>query len=69
MKKLKCLDARGCPFLTQGKIYNCLDELEYYYRILNNAGDICYYDEYRFEVIEEESSDLEELLDIDTNEL
>ena len=67
MKKLKCLDARGCRFLTQGKIYNCLDELEYYYRILNNAGDICYYDEYRFEVIKEESSDLEELLDIDTD--
>ena len=69
MKKLKCLDAKGCSFLTQGKIYNCLDELECYYRILNNAGDICYYDEYRFEVIEEKSSDLEELLDIDTDEI
>ena len=67
MKKIKCLDARGCGFLTQGKIYDCLDELEYYYEILNNAGNICDYDKYRFEVIEEESSDLEELLDIDTD--
>ena len=69
MKKLKCLDARGCGFLTQGKIYDCLDELKYYYEILNNAGDRCDYDKYRFEVIEEESSDLEELLDIDTDAL
>ena len=69
MKKLKCLDARGCGFLTQGKIYDCLDELKYYYEILNDIGDICDYDKYRFKVIEEESSDLEELLDIDTDEL
>ena len=69
MKKLKCLDARGCGFLTQGKIYDCLDELKYYYEILNNAGDRCDYDKYRFEVIEEESSDLEELLDIDNDAL
>ena len=67
MKKLKCLDARGCGFLTQGKIYDCLDELKYYYEILNDIGDICDYDKYRFKVIEEESSDLEELLDIDTD--
>ena len=69
MKKLKCLDARGCGFLTQGKIYNCLGELKYYYEILNDIGDICDYDKYRFKVIEEESSDLEELLDIDTDEI
>ena len=69
MKKLKCLDARGCGFLTQGKIYDCLGESKYYYKILNNAGDRCDYDKYRFEVIEEESSDLEELLDIDTDAL
>lgn len=69
MKKLKCLDAKGCGFLTQGKIYDCLDELKHYYEILNDAEDICDYDKYRFEVIEEESSDLEELLDIDTDEL
>ena len=69
MKKLKCLDARICGFLTQGKIYDCLGELEYYYEILNDAGNICDYDKYRFEVIEEESSDLEELLDIDTDEI
>ena len=69
MKKLKCLDARDCGFLTQGKIYDCLGELEYYYEILNDAGNICDYDKYRFEVIEEESSDLEELLDIDTDEI
>lgn len=69
MKKLKCLDARGCGFLTQGKIYDCLDELKYYYEILNDIGDICDYDKYRFKVIEEESSDLEELLDIDTDEI
>ena len=67
MKKLKCLDARGCGFLTQGKIYDCLDELKHYYEILNDVGDICDYDKYRFKVIEEESSDLEELLDIDTD--
>ena len=69
MKKLKCLDARGCGFLTQGKIYDCLDELKYYYEILNDIGDICDYDKYRFKVIEEESSDLEELLDIDNDAL
>ena len=69
MKKLQCLDARDCGFLTQGKIYDCLGELEYYYEILNDAGNICDYDKYRFEVIEEESSDLEELLDIDTDEI
>lgn len=69
MKKLKCLDARGCGFLTQEKIYDCLDELKHYYEILNDVGDICDYDKYRFEVIEEESSDLEELLDIDTDAL
>lgn len=69
MKKLKCLDARGCGFLTQGKIYDCLDELKHYYEILNDVGDICDYDKYRFKVIEEESNDLEELLDIDTDAL
>ena len=69
MKKLKCLDARGCGFLTQGKIYDCLDELKHYYEILNDIGDICDYDKYRFKVIEEESNDLEELLDIDTDAL
>ena len=69
MKKLKCLDARDCGFLTQGKIYDCLGELEYYYEILNDAGNKCDYDKYRFKVIEEESSDLEELLDIDTDEI
>ena len=69
MKKLKCLDARICGFLTQGKIYDCLGESKYYYIILNDAGDKCNYDKYRFKVIEEESSDLEELLDIDTDEI
>lgn len=67
MKKLKCLDTRNSSHLTYGKIYDCLEELKYYYRILNNAGDICDYDKHRFKVIEEESSDLEELLDIDTD--
>ena len=67
MKKLKCLDTRGTTFLTYGKIYDCLKESEYYYEILNNAGDKWNYDKYRFKVIEEESSDLEELLDIDTD--
>ena len=69
MKKLKCLGTRGCSFLTYGKIYDCLDESEYYYEILNNAGNRCDYGKYRFKVIEEESSDLEELLDIDTDAL
>ena len=69
MKKLKCLDARICGFLTQGKIYDCIGESIYYYTILNDAGDKCDYDKYRFKVIEEESSDLEELLDIDTDAL
>ena len=69
MKKLKCLDTRGCGFLTQGKIYDYIGESIYYYTILNDAGDKCDYDKYRFKVIEEESSDLEELLDIDTDEL
>ena len=69
MKKLKCLDARICGFLTQGKIYDCIGESKYYYIILNDAGDKCNYDKYRFKVIEEESSDLEELLDIDTDAL
>ena len=69
MKKLKCLNTRGTTFLTYGKIYDCLNESEYYYEILNNAGDKWNYDKYRFKVIEEESSDLEELLDIDTDEL
>ena len=69
MKKLECLDTRGSSFLTYGKIYDCLGESEYYYEILNNAGDKCDYDKYRFKVIEEESSDLEELLDIDTDEI
>lgn len=69
MKKLKCLDTRGTTFLTYGKIYDCIGESEYYYTILNNAGDKCDYDKYRFTVIKEESSDLEELLDIDTDAL
>lgn len=69
MKKLKCLDARICGFLTQGKIYDCIGESIYYYTILNDAGDKCNYDKYRFKVIEEESNDLEELLDIDTDEI
>ena len=67
MKKLKCLNTEGTNFLTYGKIYDCLEELEYYYRILNDVGYKCDYDKYRFKVIEEESSDLEELLDIDTD--
>ena len=57
MKKLKCLDARICGFLTYGKIYDCIGESIYYYTILNDAGDKCDYDKYRFE----------ELLDIDTD--
>ena len=57
MKKLKCLDARICGFLTYGKIYDCIGESIYYYKILNDAGDKCDYDKYRFE----------ELLDIDTD--
>ena len=69
MKKLKCLDARICGFLTHGKIYDCIGESKYYYIILNDAGDKCNYDKYRFKVIEEESNDLEELLDIDTDEI
>ena len=69
MKKLKCLDTRGTTFLTYGKIYDCLNESEYYYRILNDVEYKCDYDKYRFKVIEEESSDLEELLDIDTDEI
>ena len=69
MKKLKCLDARICGFLTHGKIYDCIGESKYYYIILNDAGDKCNYDKYRFKVIEEESSDLEELLDIDNDAL
>ena len=69
MKKLKCLDTRGTTFLTYGKIYDCLNESEYYYEILNNVGDKWNYDKYRFKVIEEESNDLEELLDIDTDAL
>ena len=69
MKKLKCLDARICGFLTHGKIYDCIGESKYYYIILNDAGDKCYHDKYRFKVIEEESSDLEELLDIDNDAL
>ena len=69
MKKLKCLDTRGTTFWTYGKIYDCLNESEYHYEILNDAGDKCNYDKYRFKVIEEESSDLEELLDIDTDAL
>lgn len=69
MKKLKCLDTRGCGYITYGRVYDCLDESEYYYEILNDAGDKCDYDKYRFKVIEEESSDLEELLDIDTDEI
>ena len=69
MKKLKCLDTRGVTFLTYGKIYDCLNESEYYYEILNDAGDKWDYDRDRFKVIEEESSDLEELLDIDNDAL
>lgn len=69
MKKLKCLDTRNSTFLTYGKIYDCLNESEYYYEILNNVGDKWNYDKYRFKVIEEESNDLEELLDIDTDAL
>ena len=69
MKKLKCLNTRGTTFLTYGKVYDCLDESEYYYEILNDAGDKWDYDRDRFKVIEEESSDLEELLDIDTDEI
>ena len=69
MKKLKCLDTRGTTFLTYGRVYDCLNESEYYYEIFNDVGDKWNYDKYRFKVIEEESSDLEELLDIDTDAL
>ena len=69
MKKLKCLDTRGVTFLTYGRVYDCIGESIYYYTILNDAGDKCDYDKYRFKVIEEESSDLEELLDIDNDAL
>ena len=69
MKKLKCLDTRGTTFLTYGRVYDCLNESEYYYEIFNDVGDKWDYDKYRFKVIEEESSDLEELLDIDTDAL
>ena len=69
MKKLKCLNTRGTTFLTYGKIYDCLCESKYYYKILNDSGDKWNYDKDRFKVIEEESSDLEELLDIDNDAL
>ena len=69
MKKLKCLDTRGTTFLTYGRVYDCLNESEYYYEIFNDVGDKWDYDRDRFKVIEEESSDLEELLDIDTDAL
>ena len=69
MKKLKCLDTRGTTFLTYGRVYDCLNESEYYYEIFNDVGDKWDYDRDRFKVIEEESSDLEELLDIDTDEI
>lgn len=69
MKKIKCLDARGTTFLTYGRVYDCLNESEYYYEIFNDVGDKWDYDRDRFKVIEEESSDLEELLDIDTDAL
>lgn len=69
MKKLKCLDTRGTTFLTYGRVYDCLNESEYYYEIFNDVGDKWDYDRDRFKVIEVESSDLEELLDIDTDEL
>ena len=69
MKKLKCLDTRGCGYITYGRVYDCLHESAYHYEILNDAGDKWDYDKYRFKVIEEESSDLEELLDIDTDEI
>ena len=69
MKKLKCLDTRGTTFLTYGRVYDCLNESEYYYEIFNDAGDKWDYDRDRFKVIEEESSDLEELLDIDNDAL
>lgn len=69
MKKLKCLDTRGTTFLTYGRVYDCLNESEYYYEIFNDVGDKWDYDRDRFKVIEVESSDLEELLDIDTDEI
>lgn len=69
MKKLKCLNTRGTTFLTYGRVYDCLNESEYYYEIFNDVGDKWDYDRDRFKVIEEESSDLEELLDIDTDEI
>ena len=69
MKKIKCLDTRGTTFLTYGRVYDCLNESEYYYEIFNDVGDKWDYDRDRFKVIEEESSDLEELLDIDTDEI
>ena len=69
MKKLKCLNTRGTTCLTYEKIYDSLYESKYYYKILNDTGDKWNYDKDRFKVIEEESSDLEELLDIDTDEL
>ena len=69
MKKLKCLDTRGCGYITYGRVYDCLHESAYHYEILNDAGDKWDYDKYRFKVIEEESSDLEELLDIDNDAL
>ena len=68
MKKLKCLDAKFCGYyITYGRVYDCLNESEYYYEIFNDVGDKWDYDRDRFKVIEEESSDLEELLDIDTD--
>lgn len=69
MKKIKCLDTRKCGYITYGRVYDCLHESAYHYEILNDAGDKWDYDKYRFKVIEEEPSDLEELLDIDTDEI
>ena len=69
MKKLKCLDTRKCGYITYGRVYDCLHESAYHYEILNDAGDKWDYDKDRFKVIEEEPSDLEELLDIDTDEI
>lgn len=69
MKKLKCLDTRKCGYITYGRVYDCLHESAYHYEILNDAGDKWDYEKHRFKVIEEEPSDLEELLDIDTDEI
>ena len=67
--KVKCIDNSKTIELILNKTYEVLEEYGKTYLIMDENKNTGKYFKSRFEVIEEESSVLEELLDIDTDAL